>query len=456
MDELKMHRPLTEGYTGVIETLEQDPFPLLNAALRTRMTLQSEAIGVESHNIPVRTSIPGGGFTFTNVSVPAWVIRLGGGYKGIIPITAAGLLKLPVAAPADGAPDEVRVDASQAIDVFAPSVLADPPKAKKKRKSALDVPSDKAGDDAHLNVSDDTDTIPTPIAPLLLECGHDDDSGDNGEALFDDRFTDQVITLSASASDPVFEFPESIESDNGKAKAVHQSAWKANIEAEKTIEHRILDVYLSLSRTEKIKVRRKMESMLGGLLVFRVLHIEQEGCLVLLSRRLALQSMADATWSKLRIGQKVIATTKKVLKWHAFCDIGGIVATLPVNEIINGHLTDARTMLRENTTYEVLIKSLDKESGRVILSMKELTSDPWLNAIRLYHKGSRHMARITGLLPGGGFFVQLEPGVDLLTPRPLFSLTGGPQVAIGDRVLVAIQRLDMDKRRIHGKILLKK
>ncbi|MBT9146544.1 MAG: 30S ribosomal protein S1 [Syntrophomonadaceae bacterium] len=432
MDELKMYRPLTEGYTGVIETLEQDPFPLLNAACRTRMTLQSEAIGVEDHNIRVRTATDGGGFTFTNVSVPAWVIRLGGGYKGIIPITAAGLLRLPAVTPGE----------PQGTSNIVPAVAIEPVKPKRKRKTVLADHADEP------NIAE---TIIVPDLELdVPSLPDDDDHKDNGESLFNDQIEDEPIVLSASAPAPAAEHV------NGSTPVAHKSAWRIDAKTEALVEQRVLDVYLSLTRPEKMKVRRKMESMLGGLLVFRVLHIDQESLLVLLSRRLALQTMSDVTWSKLRVGQKVLATTKRVLARHAFCDIGGIAAILPASEIIDGHVADARTLLRENTTYEVLIKNFNKETGRVLLSMKALTSDPWQNAIRLYHKGSRHVAQITGFLSGGRVFVQLEPGVDLVAPRPLFSLSGGPKIALGDRVLIAIQELDTDKRRIHGKILMKK
>lgn len=439
MDELKSYRPLTEGYTGVIETLEQDPYPLLNAALRTRMILQSEAIGVEDHNVAVRTPTNGKGFTFNNVSVPAWVIRLGGGYKGIIPITAAGILKLP---------SNESVSYQLTSDPAVVPSADEQPKPKKKRKSEI-------AHDAH-NEPEDVPTFVHPDDGLLsVTALSEDEVGENGEALFNDDTHNAPIALGslgafdADPNDEQLDF--SVPSPTAR-----KSAWKKNIESEALVEQAILDVYLAMSRDDKQKVRRKMESMLGGLLVFRVIHIEQESCLVLLSRRLALQSMANATWSKLKVGQKVIATTKKVLKWHAFCDIGGVSAILPANELINGRVADARSMLRENTTYEVIIKELDKEKGRVLLSMKALTADPWLTAIRIYHKGSRHIGHITSFAGAGGVFVQLEPGVSIIASRPVFTLTGGPQLKLGDRVLVGIQHLDMEKRRIHGKILIKK
>jgi small subunit ribosomal protein S1 len=99
----------------------------------------------------------------------------------------------------------------------------------------------------------------------------------------------------------------------------------------------------------------------------------------------------------------------------------------------------------------VLVTGVDRERGRISLSIKRLEEDPWLRASRELRAGADVEATITRLMPYGAFArvpsdIEGLIHVSEITPRRIGS--PGEVVHLGDVVRVRVVAIDPQRRRL--------
>ena len=92
-DEIIRIKPETEGFTGEVESLEKNPRPLLYTAQQNKLALQAVPTAIEK--IPIKIKVKKDGeLTHEPHNIPALVFHFGQEFKGIIPATETGFLRL--------------------------------------------------------------------------------------------------------------------------------------------------------------------------------------------------------------------------------------------------------------------------------------------------------------------------------------------------------------------------
>jgi small subunit ribosomal protein S1 len=109
-------------------------------------------------------------------------------------------------------------------------------------------------------------------------------------------------------------------------------------------------------------------------------------------------------------------------------------------------------LLKKGDEIQCVVLSVDQEKNRVALGLKQMTEDPWLQAIPTnYQPGMIVKGKVTKIT-NFGVFVELEPGLEgLLHVSELSDAkVENPTevVKIGDEVEVKILRVDIDERKI--------
>jgi small subunit ribosomal protein S1 len=97
-----------------------------------------------------------------------------------------------------------------------------------------------------------------------------------------------------------------------------------------------------------------------------------------------------------------------------------------------------------------MVKSVDPESRRMSLSIRDARGDPWEGVSERYPRGRKVEGRVEKR-EDFGVLVQLEPGVVGLVPAS--SLQRSPETSLdrkrpGDPVQVSVEAVDTEKRRI--------
>ena len=131
---------------------------------------------------------------------------------------------------------------------------------------------------------------------------------------------------------------------------------------------------------------------------------------------LGLKQLTAHPWDTLSADIVEAANVKgKVVNiedYGAFLEITpGVEGLVHVSEITWANTpVNAKEFFKLNDEYEAKVVTLDKDSRKMSLSIKQLSSDPWSKIEDKFPVGSRHNGLVKNITPYG-VFVELQPGI---------------------------------------------
>ncbi len=131
---------------------------------------------------------------------------------------------------------------------------------------------------------------------------------------------------------------------------------------------------------------------------------------------LGLKQLTPHPWDTLPTDIAEGATVKgKVVNiedYGAFLEITpGVEGLVHVSEITWANTpVNAKEFFKLGDEYEAKVVTLDKESRKMSLSIKQLSSDPWNEIEEKFPVGSKHSGLVKNITPYG-VFVELQPGI---------------------------------------------
>jgi len=158
-----------------------------------------------------------------------------------------------------------------------------------------------------------------------------------------------------------------------------------------------------------------LETMVGKTLRMKVIECERSRNKLVLSPKAVLQEEArlrrEKTWQELEEGQVREGVVRRITNFGAFVDIGGVDGLLHVSSMAWYRVNHPSDLLKEGDVIQVYVLSVDKEGGKISLSLKQLTPNPWSLAAEKYPLGSIISAKIVRTASFGAF-AQVEPGIE--------------------------------------------
>jgi small subunit ribosomal protein S1 len=201
---------------------------------------------------------------------------------------------------------------------------------------------------------------------------------------------------------------------------------------------------------------RDVDHLEGKELEFKLIKLDPKRNNIVVSRRAVLQEANSAQREELLAtleeGQIAKGYVKNLTNYGAFIDLGGVDGLLHITDMAWKRISHPSEMLTPGDEITVKIIKFDKESGRISLGLKQLSSDPWDDIKARYPAGSKVAARVTNLTDYG-CFASIEDGVEGLVHVSEMSWTNknihpSKIVQIGDEVEVMILDVDEERRRI--------
>ena len=139
-------------------------------------------------------------------------------------------------------------------------------------------------------------------------------------------------------------------------------------------------------------------------------HSEATGTTVYLSRRLAQAECAAGYLEGLEAGDIIRAKVTHMESFGAFVDVGcGIPSLLSVDHISISRIAHHRDRLYNGQTIWCVVKSIDRETGRIFVSTRELLGTWEQNAARF--TPGQTVAGIVRSVEDYGVFVELAPNL---------------------------------------------
>lgn len=128
--------------------------------------------------------------------------------------------------------------------------------------------------------------------------------------------------------------------------------------------------------------------------------------LVLSGKRLAMEAAKTTKADKiasLEEGQKLQGTVTKLMPYGAFVNLGGVEGLVHNNDLSWVRIKHPSDVVKEGDKVDVVVLSVDKEAGKVALSLKDMTTDPWLVETAGLAVGQVVTAEITRFASFGAF-----------------------------------------------------
>ena len=174
--------------------------------------------------------------------------------------------------------------------------------------------------------------------------------------------------------------------------------------------------------------------------------------------QLGLKQLSDHPWDKLdeniQEGTKVKGKVVVIADYGAFIEIEeGVEGLIHVSEMSwSTHLRSAQDFVKLGDDVEAIILSLDRESRKMSLGIKQLSIDPWTDITKKYPVGSKHSGEVRNFT-NFGVFIELEEGIDGLIYISDLSWTKKIKhpseiLSLNDNIDVIVLELDIEGRKL--------
>ena len=174
--------------------------------------------------------------------------------------------------------------------------------------------------------------------------------------------------------------------------------------------------------------------------------------------QLGLKQLSDHPWDKLdeniQEGTKVKGKVVVIADYGAFIEIeDGVEGLIHVSEMSwSTHLRSAQDFVKLGDDVEAIVLSLDRESRKMSLGIKQLSIDPWTDITKKYPVGSKHSGQVRNFT-NFGVFIELEEGIDGLVYISDLSWTKKIKhpseiLSLNDNIDVIVLELDIEGRKL--------
>lgn len=158
------------------------------------------------------------------------------------------------------------------------------------------------------------------------------------------------------------------------------------------------------------------EEMVGQTLESLVTEINPGARRLVLSRRAVIEKQAADARAKmletLETGTTVEGIVRSVRDFGAFIDIGhGVEGLVHVSQLSWERVEKPEELLQPGQKVEAVVKKVDRETGKIGLSLRDLVENPWKRADAKYPVSSTVRGTVSRIADFGAF-VKLEPGIE--------------------------------------------
>lgn len=165
-----------------------------------------------------------------------------------------------------------------------------------------------------------------------------------------------------------------------------------------------------------------------------------------------MKSKRENFFKEAQIGDVVKGVVKSFTSFGAFIDLGGFDGLLHINDMSWGHVAKPKDFVKKGQEIELKVIKVDAEEGRINLSLKHFTRDPWETFEERYHLEASVNGTVTKLTEYGAF-IELEPGIEGLAHISEFSWVKRVKkpeemLKIGDTVECMILGYDLDQQKV--------
>jgi small subunit ribosomal protein S1 len=176
---------------------------------------------------------------------------------------------------------------------------------------------------------------------------------------------------------------------------------------------------------------------------------------LVLSRRAILEREREVKrqeqLEKIEPGDILEGVVRSVRDFGAFVDVGGLDGLIHVSKLSWERIKHPSEVIEEGQNVKVRVDKIDKQTGKMSLTYRDLLENPWDTAESMFAVGSVHKGEVTRTAEFGAF-VRLTAGVEGLCHISELATHRVSRVSsvvnVGDEVDVKIMSFDRDSQKV--------
>lgn len=181
-----------------------------------------------------------------------------------------------------------------------------------------------------------------------------------------------------------------------------------------------------------------------------VIEVDPSQNRLIFTQKIALSPEAKEKLSKLQAGGKVTGKVAAVLPFGVFVSIEtpeftGLEGLVHSSELSWEKDTDPGQDFKAGQEIEAKVVSIESDTGRVNLSVKQLSEDPFSETAKKYHTDDVIKATVSKISNQGIFFT-LDDNLEGFMPQN--KAEGGADYKEGESVTLLVDSVDSNRRRI--------
>ncbi|BEP29043.1 30S ribosomal protein S1 [Helicovermis profundi] len=204
-----------------------------------------------------------------------------------------------------------------------------------------------------------------------------------------------------------------------------------------------------------VKFVRNLEEYTNKTFNVKIIEFNKRRKRVVFSHKVLAQveynKKMEAVWGKIAVNEAIEGEVKRITKFGAFVDIGGVDALIHISELSWGRVVNPADVLKIGDKVNALVISADKNTQKISLSIKKLTPDPWSLFESKYDTENVFAGKVVSLTDFGAF-VELEPGIEGLVHVSQISNKRvekpSDELSIAQEVSVKILEADIENKKV--------
>lgn len=171
--------------------------------------------------------------------------------------------------------------------------------------------------------------------------------------------------------------------------------------------------YPKVSSGDKEEILGKLRRFINQNFQVKILTFEPQANKLIFSEKAAGDIVQQEKIKNFKVGQILEGEVTGVVDFGLFVNIGEVEGLVHISEVSWDHVDNLKELYKPGDKIKAQITSV--ENGRISLSVKRLTDDPWVKLVEKYKKDDIVSGEVTKITPFGAF-VNLN-GIDGLVHR---------------------------------------
>jgi small subunit ribosomal protein S1 len=206
--------------------------------------------------------------------------------------------------------------------------------------------------------------------------------------------------------------------------------------------------HLLETKPRNVSEQQFLEKFIGQELELKVIECDPERGRIVLSQRAAQSQPGSKQLLRDSIENNTLVEGKvtNITPFGLFLDLGGIEGLVHISELSWGRVAHPREVASVGDTISVIVLEMDEGRGRVSLSLKQGTTNPWVHADEQYPPGTTIEVEISEVVQYGAF-AKITDGLEGLIHISQMGLHErlDPRLVYQRGMRVQVQVLDVEK-----------